>query len=295
VTDSRMCDVLRAAGAIERYVAGTLPESDLEAFEAHLLLCHRCQEDVRLGMVVREMLPGFAPTRRFGWRQPWLLAASILLAVAVGVWLRQERTRLPTDPSGSVALMLRMSPPPESWIETGWSVARGDAASGLDENAVAFRVGARLLDLQLAHRAGESRDMVSLAGEIARYLGTIPYAEPARAEVDRFRAALAAHAPADRVDTLNQVAEAVVRATLPADPLTAGLWCEAARMAARAGDSAFFVQSRDLTRITRWLARQARTRAEARAVQSILDDGVTSDRLPELARLFDMLVRTGGG
>jgi len=50
------CEVVAAAAMVERYVAGILPDSELEGFEAHLLLCQRCQEEVVQAVAVREGL-----------------------------------------------------------------------------------------------------------------------------------------------------------------------------------------------------------------------------------------------
>ena len=48
-------DVARAA-MVERYVAGTLPESGLEEFEIHLLTCQACQDEVVQAVAIREGL-----------------------------------------------------------------------------------------------------------------------------------------------------------------------------------------------------------------------------------------------
>ena len=50
------CPEHRADDTVERWVAQTLPESDAERFEAHLLTCDRCQEAVRTATAVRAAL-----------------------------------------------------------------------------------------------------------------------------------------------------------------------------------------------------------------------------------------------
>ena len=56
MTDKLTCELVTETGMVERYVAETLPDSELEGFEDHLLLCQRCQEEVVQAVAVREAL-----------------------------------------------------------------------------------------------------------------------------------------------------------------------------------------------------------------------------------------------
>ena len=54
--DRAVCEEFAAAFVAERYVAGTLSESETAAFEEHLLECDRCQREATLAVAVREAL-----------------------------------------------------------------------------------------------------------------------------------------------------------------------------------------------------------------------------------------------
>ena len=50
------CDAVVVQGVIERYLAGTLGDAEVEAFEAHYLACSRCQQELKLAIAIREGL-----------------------------------------------------------------------------------------------------------------------------------------------------------------------------------------------------------------------------------------------
>lgn len=68
------------------YAAGTLTESQLSAFEQHLLSCAECRREVRLAGVIRSELSNSAPARR---PRPWMyvtaagVAAGVLIAITL--------------------------------------------------------------------------------------------------------------------------------------------------------------------------------------------------------------------
>ena len=64
MTQPLSCRDVAERGLVERYVARRLSEADgLSEFEAHLVGCRRCQEDVRLAMTVRTELAARRPRR----------------------------------------------------------------------------------------------------------------------------------------------------------------------------------------------------------------------------------------
>ena len=64
MTQPLTCREVAERGLMERYVAGRLTEADgLSEFEAHLVGCGKCQEDVRLAMTVRAELAARRPRR----------------------------------------------------------------------------------------------------------------------------------------------------------------------------------------------------------------------------------------
>jgi len=141
--DGMDCDRVAREEILEAYLAGGLSEEDRDGFEQHYLGCARCFDGLQTLQAIREELRRTgasieaAPTRSFG---PWMaaagVAAAVLLALAVGVWMRQapagisggrspdapSRTELPKEPqaeepttSGAPELSLeqlaRMEPP----------------------------------------------------------------------------------------------------------------------------------------------------------------------------------------
>ena len=90
----RNCDEITDRALIEGYVAGRLGEAETEAFESHYLTCERCQNELRLAVAIREVLPEVreaglhAPaesevsviSRRFRVRTAAALAAAAVLA-----------------------------------------------------------------------------------------------------------------------------------------------------------------------------------------------------------------------
>lgn len=75
-----------------RYLAGTLPEAEAEAFERHYLACDRCWGDVQQGAQLRTVfgnapVAGAEPTAAAGRRDYWtpLAAAAVVALVAFGL------------------------------------------------------------------------------------------------------------------------------------------------------------------------------------------------------------------
>lgn len=56
IVDTPGCDPSDREEMAERYVAGSLSPEEAEAFEAHLLECESCREEVRLAEAIREAL-----------------------------------------------------------------------------------------------------------------------------------------------------------------------------------------------------------------------------------------------
>jgi len=102
LSETLNCDAIVDGGLIERYVAGTLSEAEVEALESHYLTCTRCQNELRLAAAIRGVLPavrqapvaaGVRPTavttRWFGRRAQVAAIAAAVAAVLAGVLLVQ--------------------------------------------------------------------------------------------------------------------------------------------------------------------------------------------------------------
>ena len=117
--DGMDCDRVAREEILEGYLTGRLNEQDRDAFEQHYLGCTRCSDTLQTFQAIREELQRTGasieptPTRSFA---PWMaaagLAAAVLLAFAVSMWMRQapavisgggspdapSRTELPKEP-----------------------------------------------------------------------------------------------------------------------------------------------------------------------------------------------------
>lgn len=98
-SDLWTCQAIQERAVVERYVAGRLNETDTELFQDHLLVCGRCQAEVRLAVGIRAALSeAKAPRRTLRF-----LTAAGALAIAAGL----------------VALMIARRGPESYLIELG--------------------------------------------------------------------------------------------------------------------------------------------------------------------------------
>lgn len=87
------CHRLRIAGAVGRYVAGSLPKAEIPGFEEHLLCCPGCRDEVRIAAGLRTVFTEHdaeaerqARRRLGGWFRVVLgsgLAAAVLAGVLI--------------------------------------------------------------------------------------------------------------------------------------------------------------------------------------------------------------------
>lgn len=88
MTPQLTCEIVATEDLIARYVSGILSAGGLERFEAHLVLCARCQEEVTLAAAVGHQLNRAGPeARRVGRFRRTLLAASFGGALAAAAAL----------------------------------------------------------------------------------------------------------------------------------------------------------------------------------------------------------------
>lgn len=99
-------DEIEASGLAARYVARRLHGAEREAFEAHLLECTLCQEEVRLGVAVAATFRRTQPQRR---RWPALAG---LAAAAILAFIFWPRSQAALRELGSVG-----DPPPYDAVE----------------------------------------------------------------------------------------------------------------------------------------------------------------------------------
>jgi hypothetical protein len=183
-----------------------------------------------------------APSRRRGIAPRWLALAAVLAGVALAPWLL---TRFAGERGGLVAVEARALP--AGWDASPWGVTRG-AGDGLTDDARAVRLGARLVDVELAVR-GRDPATAQLATETAILLEQIPAASPA-AGIYRQLAGRAGE-PAERLEPLLAQGRELVPQMADEERVKLGAWLESARIAAATRDREFFASRTNRSRLKR--------------------------------------------
>lgn len=103
------CRQIEEQQMIERYLDGTLPETEVEAFEEHYFGCQHCFSELQLRHAAAiELASHSAPkasrppvkTRSF---YSWALAvAAVLLLTVTSVWIARQRSPVDSTPSTAV-------------------------------------------------------------------------------------------------------------------------------------------------------------------------------------------------
>ncbi|MFN7942900.1 MAG: zf-HC2 domain-containing protein [Thermoanaerobaculia bacterium] len=237
---------------IAALVEGRLSPAARTRVVEHLADCDECRELLAESLAVaREAgieLPAVeaaavpvhpaARPRRATWI-PGTLAAALLIAAALAWFYGPGRE---TGLVGSSAVA-RLAADPGTrlggeWSEPVWSVTRGEGPA-YPLPAIAFRLGVRSADLELALARGESERLAArrLAAELAQLAGQIPLADPVASVYRSLGDRLAAAGPVDRARLARDAAVAADLAREAADPelFDLGRWAESGRLAAVAG------------------------------------------------------------
>lgn len=212
-------------------------EACYEIYTELLLFAEEDEEEARQGA------PAVVITHpRSVWSRPgfrWAAAAAVL-AVAVSIPLL--RPVLLLDPASAEALTAAPSLEPArlgaDWTRPPWRTLR-DLGEDLSEAQSSLRLGARVVDLDLALRLGEADAAIQFASEMAVVLeptGLAGLAERYEQIVERLGAETS---PPDLLGDARK-AETALGEALDAREYRLGKLAEAGRLAARTGDSGFF-------------------------------------------------------
>lgn len=187
-----------------------------------------------------KVLPLRPPSTRRAWRRPparWVALAAVLVAALL---VLPSRFGGPGS-SGDYAALLqnRQAGLPAGWIDepAPWGGTRG-ANDPMIDNARAARLGALHVDLELAIAARQAEATSTRSQQIAFILddvstgGTV---SPTYREIAR-----RAGEPSESLAGLLADGRKSVAMFVDADYFALGAWAEAARIAARQGDAAFF-------------------------------------------------------
>ena len=199
----------------------------------------------------------------------WMaLAAGVVIVVGTSVVYRAAKTR-PIDAAGYATMLSdRSSGLPASFDTRPWGATRS-STQPVTDNGRAYRLGARLTDLELAVPRRDSQ-VAPLAQDAASLLVDVPVAGgAARAFRDL---ATAASTPNAALEPLlgNARAELTSLGDIDQERLRYGAWLEAARVAAARRDTAFF-RRRETRQTLEGLARLSEETSEARLMVTAVE------------------------
>ena len=231
------------------------------------------------------------------WRQPsWRVAAAaaVVAAIAIPLWMQSRASAV--DGNEALALLSVPIVQPTTGVLDPWRASRGDDAT-VTPRGRAVRVGARTIDLEVSQQAADRVSDSAFLNDISAVLVRVPASAPVVASV---RMILADSSPGDRATRMVEVRN-TLGSLLGREWVATGAFIEAARVAARLEDSAFFANSRSrslMERVSRNVeldsaARQAATRALAIGWNTTPVDWAALQR--ELTMLLRVLVADASG
>lgn len=236
----------------------------------------------------------------------WTIGSIAAAAVVMVAVLPVMRTRQSEAVIGASALAIadplvrkpaRLQTLVGSWDEPGWSVTRGGGGRLVD-STIAFRLGVRALDLQVALAAGDTAGADRLVSEMVETLKGVELSEPVQAEYAALRASLA------RGEAPSRFVASASRADQSADEFLQsfwfrfGRWVGAGELAARTQSPEFFAANET----QRFLSVAERRRelapddvAALREVADLVGGGVAAGEFDRIRQVFRTLIRRHGG
>jgi len=192
VTAPLTCAQVDARALVERYVADTLTDEGGRAdFEAHVLVCPRCQDEIRVAMAVRAELAPVTTRARRGQRV-WPLGLGIAVAAGVAAMILsraserstrwQDLGAVPAAPiylgvavrgtpvRGDSLFALAMKAYDDHRYDAATTGLRTALVAGADSAPAEFFLGAALLMGDRAPEAGAAFARVIALGDTP-YLG----------------------------------------------------------------------------------------------------------------------------
>jgi hypothetical protein len=207
---------------------------------------------------------------------PWLKAAVIAGIALVSALALQRLGRAPATAEAPLQLATRLDGElPAEWTnDRPWETVRGGGTSG-ERNAVAAQAGAMLMQLAVAVQSGDRVQTETIATQIvARFDRGAGPDTPLRQIASR------AGAPPGSLQTLLQQATTRLETMHGRDPLRVGAWVEAARLATRARNQAFFTAG-DTQAALDHAEKQTRGDDAARAALARVRAALPADGPPE--------------
>jgi hypothetical protein len=233
-----------------------------------------------------------------------IAAAAALAAVAVprllgpgvnGVLATQLAMELTRDPGFAGALH-------EGWEQRGWTVTRGVRETGTArtgspmESKLAFRLGVRSVDLQIALQRADTALAGRLTSEILETLGAVGFSDVVLTSYTTLKSRLATQPLSRSIESASR-AESELRDLLASPSFEFGEWAGAADLAAQAHDASFFESSHGTRYIRSTLLTEHLAADDAEVLRSIdarLGQGPSDRVLDEVHGILQTVIRTHG-
>ena len=179
-----------------------------------------------------------------------------------------------------------------------WSYARADDgfAAGLSKRERSVRLGARVVDLEVALRAADADRAMALLPELTSLAQSFEATEHIVFSYISLEADLEAGQSSKRLLELSGEAAGFLNDATEPDHLALGRWAEAARLAAASGDVRFLRQ-KNVRRFPKRVVDLELPSGAAQVLDAIegrLEARIDSRDLPELQRAFSALLAQAG-
>jgi len=243
--------------------------------------------------------------RRAGvpWRTVGSVAAAAVVVIAVFPMIEARRNRAVMDVA-SIELVRPFVSSPEARTlaldasnARGWSVTRGGGGR-LENSAVDFRLGVRVVDLQVAVAQQDTLRADRMVREIVEALNDVVTAEPVQARFEALRTDAARRGSAVELTESISRAEQALDDHLESFWFDFGRWVAAGELAARVRSAEFFASAQTERFLKVAAATGGLSTGDAELLLRIGDlggQGVTDAEFETIREHFSTLIRRYGG
>jgi hypothetical protein len=246
------------------------------------------------------------------WRQ-WKVMVPMAAAAALAIVMVPRLIGRGGQPGLANEYAMQLSQNPrfagglrDGWEARGWPVTRGAGTSretpgtpragSPAETKLAFRLGVRSVDLQVALRRGDSAAAGRVAREILETLNAVAFSESVAASYNELASRLATDGAARSIERASS-AERDMRELLVSPSFEFGQWVGAADLAAQTHDASFFESKHGTRYIRSTIAAGSVASDDADALRSIdarLSQGITDTALDDVHAVFQTMIRRRG-
>lgn len=269
-------EAIRARDALEPEETPASADRDADGAPATTRSGEGSEEPASAG---RKSVPGWVP-----------LATAAVLAVVIGVGVLK-------GPGSFQAGVEDLDPTalaegvPSGWEAQPWSVVRGTSTGRLTAASVAFRMGVRAVDLEVALALDQPDVALYLATELESLAGEVEVGPPLEL---RYRMVAGAIAQGEGSEEA-RAATADLTEYLDAERVRLGRWAELGRIAALTGDRDYLAALRGMPSVPEPSELTPEAIEAVAALEELLARNVDAPDLPAAASAFEALIRAFGG